>query len=174
MSMNPLWCMVAGPVITYIFTSLEKRNIDLSTATKVSFAFVLTAIAFGILTFAAKNIGSDVILRPEIFLVIHFFQAFAEVIVGSMVVAFILSVAPKDIENFSVSLFSVAIALSGIVGAVLSTSIALKKDQAVTQEIVQNIYGGYFSTLTIWAVVMVVLAMVSSVVIRKMLGAGND
>ncbi len=174
MAMNPLWCMVAGPVIAWAFSSLEKRNINLATAKKVAFSFVLTAIAFGILTFAVKNIDSDVVIRPEIFLVIHFFQAFAEVIVGSMVVSFILSVAPKHIENFSVSLFSVSIALSGIVGAVISTSIALEKDQKITQEIVQNTYGGYFSMLTIWAIVMVGVALLSSMVIRKMLAASKS
>jgi len=173
MSMNPLWCMVAGPIIALIFSKLESNNIHLSTATKVAYSFVLTAIAFGILTFAVKNIGSNVIIRPEIFLAIHFFQAFAEVIVGSMVVAFILSVVPKSIENFSVSLFSVAIALSGIVGAVFSTSIALKKGQHITQEIVKTIYGDYFTTLTIWAVVMVVVALLSSVAISRMLSAGS-
>lgn len=173
MAMNPLWCMVAGPVIALIFARLEDRNIHLSTATKVAFSFVLTAIAFAILTLAVKNIGSDVIIRPEIFLVIHFFQAFAEVTVGSMVVAFILSVAPKHIENFSVSLFSVSLALSGIVGAVFSTSIALEKDQKITQEIVRNVYGGYFSTLTVLAVVMIGIALLSSLVIRKMLAASN-
>ncbi len=169
MAMNPLWCIVAGPVIAIFFSSLEKKNINFSTATKVGFAFIFTAIAFGILAFAVKTIGTDVIIRPEIFLVIHFFQAFAEVIVGSMVVAFILSVAPKHIENFSVSLFSVAIAMSGIVGAVFSTSIALEKGQEVTQEVVQQVYGDYFSTLTFWAVVMIAVAFGASVVIRKML-----
>ncbi|MFN8944757.1 MAG: peptide MFS transporter [Pseudobdellovibrionaceae bacterium] len=173
MSMNPLWCMVAGPLIAWFFTSLEKRNIKPTAATQVAFSFVLTAIAFGILTLAVKNIGSDVIIRPEIFLVIHFFQAFAEVVVGSMVIAFILSVTPKHIENFSVSLFSVAVALSGIVGAVFSTSIALEKDQVITQEIVRNVYGGYFSTLTIWAVVMVALALIASAVIRRMIEASR-
>lgn len=171
MAMNPLWCMIAGPVIALVFSALEKRKINISTANKVAFSFVLTAIAFFILTMAVKNIGNDVIIRPEIFLVIHFFQAFAEVIVGSMVVAFILSVAPKHIENFSVSLFSVSIAMSGIVGAVFSTTIAFEKDQKITQAIVQNVYGSYFMTLTIWAVVMVVVALLSSVIIRKMLAA---
>lgn len=169
MAMNPLWCMVAGPAIAFAFSKLERHNINLSTSNKVAIAFVLTAIAFGILTIAVKTIKSDVIILPEIFLTIHFFQAFAEVIVGSMVVSFILLVAPKHIENFSVSLFSVSIALSGIVGAVFSTSIALEKDQTITQEIVQKIYGDYFSTLTTWAVLMVGLALLSSVIIRKML-----
>jgi dipeptide/tripeptide permease len=173
MAMNPLWCMVAGPVIAWALSRLEKRGINLATATKVSFSFVLTAIAFGILTLAVKNIGSDIIIRPEIFLVIHFFQAFAEVMVGSMVVSFILSVAPKYIESFSVSLFSVSLALSGIVGAVFSTSIAFEKDQQITQELVQAVYGGYFSTLTLWAVVMVGVALLASVAIRKMITASK-
>jgi len=173
MAMNPLWCMVAGPVIAGFFSTLEKRNINFSTATKVGFSFILTAIAFGILTLAVTTVGEDVLIRPEIFLAIHFFQAFAEVIVGSMVVAFILSVAPKHIENFSVSLFSVAIALSGIVGAVFSTSIALEKGQEITQEIVQTVYGDYFQLLTVLAVVMVGIAMGASFVIRKMLEAAK-
>jgi dipeptide/tripeptide permease len=174
MAMNPLWCMVGGPIVAGFFGMLEKRDVHLSTATKVALAFVLTAIAFGILTFAVTTVGEDVIIRPEIFLAIHFFQAIAEVIVGSMVVAFILSVAPKHIENFSVSLFSVAIALSGIVGAVFSTSIALEKGQEITQEIVQTVYGDYFQLLTVLAVVMVVIAMAASFVIRKMLDAAKN
>ncbi|USD66899.1 MFS transporter [Vibrio sp. SCSIO 43136] len=174
MSMNPLWCIVAGPVIAGTFSTLEKKGVNFTTATKIGFSFILTAIAFGILTLAVKNIGEDVIIRPEVFLVIHFFQAFAEVIVGSMVVAFILSVTPKHIENFSVSLFSVAIALSGIVGAVFSTSIAADKDQVIDQAFVQNVYGDYFSLLTMLAVVMVLVALLSSIAIRKMLAAAKQ
>ncbi len=52
MSMNPLWCIVAGPVIAATFSSLEKRNIHFTTATKIGFSFILTAIAFGILALA--------------------------------------------------------------------------------------------------------------------------
>jgi dipeptide/tripeptide permease len=174
MAMNPLWCIVGGPVIAYVFSSLEKRNINFTTATKVGFSFILTAIAFGILTVAVLNVGEDVIIRPEVFLAIHFFQAFAEVIVGSMVVAFILSVAPKHIENFSVSLFFVAIAMSGIVGAVFSTSIAMEKGQAITQEVVKTVYGDYFSLLTGLAVVMVIAAFIASFIIRKMLEKSKE
>ncbi|WP_375145256.1 peptide MFS transporter [Vibrio parahaemolyticus] len=174
MAMNPLWCMVGGPIVAGFFGMLEKRDVHLSTATKIAMAFVLTAIAFGILTFAVTTVGEDVVIMPEIFLAIHFFQAIAEVIVGSMVVAFILSVAPKHIENFSVSLFSVAIALSGIVGAAFSTSIAMEKGQEITQEIVQTVYGDYFQLLTVLAVVMVAIAMAASVVIRKMLDAAKE
>ncbi|WP_372846784.1 peptide MFS transporter [Pontiella sp.] len=173
MSMNPLWCMVAGPVLAWVFSRMEKRGINWSTATKVGISFVLTAVAFGTMTLAVNAVGPDAAIRPEIFLVVHLFQAFAEVIVGALVVAFILSVTPRSIENFSVSMFSVAIALSGIVGAVFSTSIAQEKGQAITQEIVRSVYGGYFGVLTVLAVVMVGVALAASWIIRKMLAAAR-
>ncbi len=169
MAMNSLWCILAGPVISLTFSRLEKLGLTLSTASKIGIAFIFTAVAFGILTMAVKSVGADVIIRPETFLIIHMFQAFAEVIVGSLVVAFILSVAPKHIENFSVSLFYIAMALSGIIGAVFSTSIALEKGQQLTQEVVQTVYGDYFYMLTILALVMVVIAFISSFIVRKML-----
>ena len=173
MALNPLWCIVAGPAITAIFTALEKRGISFSTATKVSFSFILAAIAFGILTMAVKGVGDDVTISPDVFLVIHAFLAFGEVIVGSLVVAFILSVAPKKIEGFSVSLFYIAMALSGIIGAVISGSIAMEKGQEVTQQFVQSVYGDYFSMLTVAAVAMVVVALISSVIVRKMINVAE-
>ena len=174
MVMNPLWCAVAGPVIAFITNRLEKRNIFISTATKVGFSFILTTIAFAIMTAALLNIGEDVVLRPEVFLLVHFFQAFAEVIVGSLVVAYILSVAPKAISSFSVSLFMVAMAFSGIVGAVLSTHIALDKGAKLTQAIAVESYGGFFMALTVFAVVLTVVAFVSSRIIKKMLHAADE
>ena len=173
MALNPLWCIVAGPAITAIFTTLEKRGINFSTATKVSFSFILAAAAFGVLTMAVKGVDADVIISPDVFLIIHAFLAFGEVIVGSLVVAFILSVTPKHIEGFSVSLFSVAMALSGIVGAVISGAIAMEKGQEVTQQFVQTVYGDYFGMLTIAAVAMVAVALGASVMIRKMLAKAD-
>ncbi|WP_329602091.1 peptide MFS transporter [Sansalvadorimonas verongulae] len=173
MALNPLWCIVAGPALTTLFTMLEKRGINLSTATKIAGSFVLTAAAFGILTMAVRGIGTDVVIRPQVFFWIHAFLAFGEVIVGSLVVAFILSVTPKHIEGFSVSLFSVAMALSGIIGAVISGSIAVEKGQEITQQFVQTVYGDYFFVLSAAAVVMVGVALASSAIIRKMLAKAD-
>lgn len=174
MAMNPLWCMVAGPVLAWLFSTLEKRGIEFAPAVKVGFAFILTAIAFGVLTMAVLGIGEDVVIRPEIYLIVHFFQAFAEVIIGTLVVAFILSVAPKAISNFSVSLFTLAMALAGIIGAVFSTNIALEKGQELTQELAKSLYGDYYMLLTILAVVMVVVAFIASFIISKMLKAADE
>lgn len=174
MVMNPLWCMVAGPVLTFFFTSLEKRNINLSTATKVGLAFIFTAIAFAYLTYAVKSVGPDLTLSPEDFLIVHFFQAFAEVIVGSLVIAFILKVAPKHIQGFSVSMFMVAMALSGVVGAAISKSIALEKGAELTQDIAVNTYGGFYQMLTTWALGLVVVTFICSFIIGKMLKAADE
>lgn len=72
------------------------------------------------------------------------------------------------------SLFSVAIALSGIVGAALSTNIALEKGQQLTQHIAQTMYGEYFQLLTVMAVVMIGVALAASKVIHNMLKAAAE
>lgn len=172
--MNPLWCAVVGPMIAFITNRLEKRDIFLSTPTKVGIAFISTTIAFAIFTLSLLNIGEEVIVRPEVFLLVHFFQAFAEVIVGSLVVAYILSVAPKSISSFSVSLFMVAMAVSGVIGAVFSTNIALEKGVQLTQAMAVESYGGFYMTLTLFAVAITIVAFISSVVIKKMLKAADD
>ena len=174
MAMNPLWCIVGGPLVTWFFTSMEKKGRPISAGTKIAIAFVLVAISFGILTLAVTNVGQDAIISPNVFFSVYAFMSIGEVIVGSFVVAFVLSVAPKAIENFSVSLFYIAQALSGILGAVVSTSVALEKGQQVTQQVVQNLYGNYFQLLTILAVVMIVVALICSAIIRKMLKSADE
>ncbi len=172
--MNPLWCVIAGPVIAKVINYLEKRQIFLSTATKVGISFIFTAIAFSILTISVFNIGSDVILPPEVFFFVHCFQAFGEVIIGSLVVAFILSVVPKKIAGFSVSLFMMAMALGGVIGAVFSTAVAIEKGGVLTQALAVDKYGHFFMMITILAAAMVVVAFFASFVINKMLKKADE
>ncbi len=70
------------------------------------------------------------------------------------------------------SLFYIAMALSGIIGAVFHLH-RVRKGQVVTQRIVLIIYGDYFKLLTVLAVVMVGVALLASVLIRKMLAAAD-
>lgn len=169
MIMNPLWCIIAGPVIAYIFTKLEKKNIHIFIANKIAIAFIFTAVAFGILTFGVRSIGKELILSPEFFMVVNAFQAFAEVIMGSLVVSFILATAPQKHSSFSVSMNMVAMSLSGMLGAIFSTSIALEKGQELTQEFAVQTYGGFFGTLTVLAIVISVVAFGFSFLIKKWL-----
>ncbi|MDC5706610.1 MFS transporter [Vibrio europaeus] len=169
MAMNPFWCVLLGPVISSTFSALSHHGIRYSPITKVGGAFAFICVSFGILTIAMKTIDTSATLRPEVFFLVYFFKAIAEVLVGSVVVTFILSVTPKKIENLSVSLFSVAISLSGILGAVLSTSVALKAEQSITKEFVRNTYGDYFQMLTIAAIGMIVISAIANILVNKLL-----
>lgn len=168
MSFNPLWCILGGPVIAIVFGGLEKRGIHLQTATKISGAFILSAIAFAILAFAAVNVGPDMVITPEVYFAVHAFQAIAEVIVGALVVSFILSVVPKRMESFGVAMFYVSMSLSGIVGAVISTWVAMPEGATITREFIQTTYGGFFTNITIFCVMMVAVSLAASMLIKKL------
>lgn len=172
--MNPIWCIVAGPVISFTFTKLEARQIYVSTATKVALAFVFSAIAFGLSTYMVKNIGADLVTSPNMFFWINAFQAFAEVVIGSLVVSFIVENAPKAYSNFSVSMNMVATSLGGMLAAVFSTHVALEKGQKLTQDFAVNTYGDFFMLLTVLAIGMAVVAFAGSFAIKKMLKSAQD
>ena len=171
--MNPIWCIVAGPVISYVFARLEHRGIYVSTASKVAIAFVFTAIAFGILTWVVKGVQPDLVISPDMFLLINLFQAFAEVVIGSLVVSFIVENAPKAYSSFSVSMNMVATSLGGMLAAVFSTQVALDKGQKLTRDFAINTYGEFFMTLTVLAVAMAVIAFAGAFAIKKMLKAAD-
>lgn len=56
-----------------------------------------------------------------------------------------------------------------MIGAQLSTSIALNKNQELSQEIIQKSYGNFFGELTFYALIMVGVALVSTYFIKKIL-----
>lgn len=172
--MNPIWCIVAGPVISGVFAKLESRGTYVSTASKVALAFVFTAIAFGISTVVVKGIGADLTISPNLFLLINLFQAFAEVVIGSLVVSFIVENAPKAYSSFSVSMNMVATSLGGMLAAVFSTQVALEKGQKLTQDFAMNTYGDFFMLLTVLAIGMAVVAFFGSFAIKKMLKSAED
>ena len=68
----------------------------------------------------------------------------------------------------------VAMAVSGVIGAVFSTNIALEKGVQLTQAMAVESYGGFYMTLTLFAVAITIVAFISSVVIKKMLKAADD
>ncbi len=69
---------------------------------------------------------------------------------------------------------AVALSLSGILAAVISTKIALPKDQVLTPEIIEGVYASYFYNLAILAVVMAFVTLVLSKVIAKLIRKGEE
>ena len=170
---NPMWCFLMGGPVMLAYEWLEKKGFSPSIPTKFAMAFGFSATAFTLLGFSTGNIGENGKIAAEWIFFVHFFQAVAELIVGALGAGFIFEMVPRRLSAFAVGLRSVAISLSGILAAVISTRIALPRNQELTQELVQSVYADYFFGLGMMAAVMVVITLMLSRVIGKMVAKGN-
>ena len=162
LAMNSFWCFLAGPVTAYCINRCKKRKVAFSIVPIMSLSFLLTSITFGLLTYALTTLHGYQFIKPEFFLLTYFFFAFSEVILGSQVVVFILSIAPKETANFSASLYSLAVAVSGIFGTTLATTITKHNPAEVSQSDVAHLFGHYFLLLAISALFTAVMTYLSS------------
>ncbi|OLQ71667.1 MFS transporter [Photobacterium proteolyticum] len=171
---NPLWCFVLGGPVIFLYDWLERKGFSPTIPTKFVAAFGLTAIAFALLGLSTSFVGEDGKISADWILWVNFFQSFAELIVGALGAGFIFEMVPRYLSAFSMGLRAVALSLSGIVAAVISTKIALPKDQVLTPEIIEGVYASYFYNLAILAVVMAVVTLGLSKVIAKLIRKGEE
>ncbi len=164
------WCA------SYLYLRLagEKKGFSPTIPTKFAAAFVFSAIAFAILGLSTNFVGEDGKIAADWILWVHFFQSLAELIVGALGVGFIFEMVPRYMSAFAIGLRSVALSLSGILAAVISTRIALPKGQVLTQEIIEGVYASYFYNLAILAVVMAFVTLLLSKVIAKLIRKGEE
>ena len=170
---NPLWCFVLGGSMIAVYAWLEKRGMSATIPTKFAFAFLFTAIAFVLLALSTQAIDASGKFSANWILMVHFFQSIAEVIVGALGAGFIVEMVPKSVSAFAVGLRSVALSLSGIFAAVISTKIALPKDIELTTDVIDTVYTGYFVNLAIAAVVMFFVTLLLSKFIKHLIAKGE-
>ncbi len=170
---NPLWCFVMGAPVMLSYAWLERKGIYLSIPTKFAAAFFFSAIAFLLLGVSTGQLGADGKIAPEWIVFVHMFQAVGELIVGALAAGFIFDMVPRHLSAFAVGLRAVALSLSGIFAAVISTRIALPKDIVLTPEVVESVYAGFFYNLGFLALVMVVVTLGLAKVIKIMVARGE-
>lgn len=171
---NPLWCFVLGGPAIYIYGWMDRKGYSPTIPTKFAAAFGFTAIAFALLGLSTGFVGENGKISADWILWVNFFQSFAELIVGALGAGFIFEMVPRYLSAFSMGLRAVALSLSGILAAVISTKIALPKDQVLTQEIIENVYTNYFYTLAVFAFLMVFVTLALSKVIAKLIRKGEE
>ncbi|MGR5152418.1 peptide MFS transporter [Photobacterium swingsii] len=171
---NPLWCFILGGPMIYIYNWLEEKGYSPTIPTKFAVAFIFSGIAFSLLGLSTSFVGENGKISADWILWVHFFQSTAELIVGALGAGFIFEMVPRYLSAFAIGLRSVALSLSGILAAVISTKIALPKDQVLTPEIIEGVYASYFYNLAILAIVMAVVTLGLSKVIAKLISKGEE
>ncbi|PJE80023.1 Dipeptide and tripeptide permease A [invertebrate metagenome] len=174
LAFNPLWCCIMGGPLVAVYAWLEKHHISPSIPAKFGVAMIFCAMAFGVLALSTQFVGADGKVAADWVLWANFLQSTAELIVGALGAGYIFQLVPERMSAFAIGLRSVALSLSGILAASMSTSIALPKGQIITQTVIDAVYAGYFFKLAVMALVMAVLTFILARIITRLVKKGEN
>ena len=123
-SLNPLWILLASPVLAWIYAKLGKQGKDFSLPGKFAFGMLLTSFGFLILPFAGKYFSSNGLISGNWLIISYGFQSLGELFVSGLGLAMVTKLVPQRMMGFMMGAWfmstAVAMALGGVVASFAS------------------------------------------------------
>ena len=129
-SLNPLWILLASPVLAWMYAKLGKGGKDFSLPGKFAFGMMLCSFGFLILPFAAKYFATNGIISGEWLIITYGFQSLGELLVSGLGLAMVTKLVPQRVMGFMMGAWfmssAVAMALGGFVASFASVPHGIK------------------------------------------------
>ena len=106
------------------------------------------------------------------FLIAHFFQATAELLISALGVSALVRLTPKHSTGFVVGLQLVTLSVTSVFSAVLSQQVALPKGEHTMAEIL-GVYSPFFAYMSIIAFVGVIITLLLVPVCKKIVSSAE-
>ncbi|WP_394848056.1 oligopeptide:H+ symporter [Pendulispora brunnea] len=157
-ALNPIWIMVASPILAWAYTALGKRGKDLPIAGKFALGFVVVAIGFFIYGISG-NFAVNGIVSSWFMVWGYGFYSLGELFVSALGLAMIARYVPARMGGFMMGAYYVATGLSQYMGSVIANFASVPEDM---KDPVQSLplYTDLFNKLGFLAVGGTLLAIV--------------
>ena len=157
-SATPFFVITLSPVFAAIWLALGKRNIDLSSPTKFSFALVATGASFLVMTAATNRViaGGGVGVRVSVIwlLVTYFLQVVGELALSPVGLSSVTKLAPARFVGQMMGVWFMSIALGNLVAGLIGGNVDPEK-LATMPQLFQHTAFTLFAAAAILAVLVV-------------------
>ncbi len=172
-SFNPFWIIIVSPILAYIFSALEKNNKNPTIFTKFAIGLLFSSMAFLVLFISGLFPMENGRIASFWFLIAHFFQATAELLISALGVSALVRLTPKRSTGFVVGLQLVTLSVTSVFSAVLSQQVALPKGEHTMAEIL-GVYSPFFAYMSIIAFVGVIITLLLVPVCKKIVNSAEE
>ncbi|MDI2091158.1 peptide MFS transporter [Commensalibacter oyaizuii] len=165
-ALNPIWIMILSPLLTLLYTYLNKRNKDFSIATKFISGFIFVAVAFLIwwvmcLRAQTNQLSSWVMIWG------YFFLSFGELLTSGLGLAVIARYVPSSMNGFMTGSYFMASGISLYIGSKIANIAAPAHINDLSADKTLLLYQHLFLNLFIIAVLAVIILMVLIPIVKK-------
>ncbi|MBB2200490.1 peptide MFS transporter [Gluconacetobacter tumulisoli] len=144
---NPIWIMLASPVLAWIYRRLAQAGRDLSIAQKFTVGFALVTVAFVIWWLAALAGGTGRV-TPWVMVLAYAALSVGELLVGGLGLAVIARYVPASISAFMMGSYFLAVGVAMYVGSMMANLAAAGRTAATSGAMEgAGLYAGLFLRL---------------------------
>lgn len=165
-SVNSAWIILLAPVIATLWTSLGRRNINLSSPVKFAIGLSLTTLAFVVMIFAANIVvgGSGVKVSPLWLITFYLFLTLGELFVSPVGLSSMTTLSPKRYVGQMMGIWFLASSVGNLIGGLVGGEVDPENLSAMPR---------LFTTTTLFLGGAALVLFVLAIPIAKMM-KGNE
>lgn len=165
-SVNSAWIILLAPVIAALWTSLGRRNVNLSSPVKFAIGLSLTTLAFVVMIFAANIVvgGSGVRVSPVWLITFYLFLTLGELFVSPVGLSSMTTLSPKRYVGQMMGIWFLASSVGNLIGGLVGGEVDPENLSAMPR---------LFTTTTLFLGGAALVLFVLAIPIAKMM-KGNE
>jgi len=153
---NPFFIIALSPILSKLWTRLERKGLNPSTPMKFSIGILCIAIGFFILWIGTRFYNTDGIASPWWLVLSYFIQTIGELLLSPIGLAMITRLAPPHLVGTMMGVWFLTLAASFAIGGELSTLADIPKNTPILKSL--HIYDRAFF---IYGVIAFLLSILS-------------
>jgi len=170
LALEPLFIVLAGPVLAWVWTRLGERKKDPSPGAKISIGLLLAGLSFAVFSFAANS--TEHAYMAIVYIILgNLLLAIGELCVSPVVIAAITHLAPVQMRGTMMGVFFLAIAYSGYLAGAIANLMHAEQQVGQAGVAVMTTYSdSLIEVCYITIAIAVVLFAINPLLKRMMVG----
>ncbi|PJE79049.1 Dipeptide and tripeptide permease A [invertebrate metagenome] len=147
-ALNPLWIIIASPILANVYNKLGQKGKDPSIAVKFAIGMLFSCAAFLLLSLASNFADNTGLISSWWLVSAHGLQAIAELMVSALGLSVLAQLLPNRLTGFAIGAQAMTISAASIIGSKIAGFTATPKGDINPLETLP-VYGHYFLYLAV-------------------------
>ena len=168
-TLNPIWIVIASPILAIIYNHLGGKGRDFSMPMKFAIGMVLCACGFLCLPLAADTANAKGIISSNWMILTYGFQSVGELFISGLGLAMVAQFVPKRLMGFLMGAYLLSSSFGAIVAGYVASLTAAPT--GITNPLkTLPVYSHVFLEIGIIAAVVAALMLVTAPYLAKVIG----
>ena len=177
-SANPIYILLFGPVFSWLWSFLGRRNLEPSTPVKFAFGLFQLGLGFVVLWYGTQVCDDRGMVAVSFLLLGYLLHTTGELCLSPVGLSMVTKLSPKRLVATVMGAWFLATAFSGLLAAVIAgftgTSHGGSEGEGIPVPIeTVHVYGEVFGAVGLAAVIASVFALVISPILRRWMHEGE-